>query len=236
MEKFSFYEILSFLLPGFVFIGIIQLYQNYVFGRIPFFNMEGNFDENFITTILYFISGIMIHNFITFWLLKSEKFNWFRNLIMPSVQKISVQNVFIQKIIPFLNSEYIKLRKHKEIPVRENEAEYNLFDFVYYYLEVNNKISAAKYFQNLFFGFRNIFTISFLLIPVSVIIFAITLFGSYTYEQKEVAAWTIVINLAIFLILIPFTRQLRVQLVKKVLWSYYVERIHQNENKSNNNQ
>ena len=145
---------------------------------------------------------------------------------MPSVQKISMQNKFIKKTIPFLNEEYKTLRKHNDEAVKKDEAEENLFDFAYYYLEVNNKIAPSKNFQSLYFWFRNMFVISLFLIPVSIAIMAITLCNCYTYEQRENAIWILIINLIMLFIIIPTARWLREKYIDKILWSYYVERIH----------
>lgn len=229
MEKFSFYEILSFLIPGFILVTIILLYQQLVFGCHPLISIEGKFGENILLICLSLFAGVLVHVF-TFGLLK--KIKWVKNIIMPTVQKISVQNEFIQKIIPFLNAEYIRLRKHDEKPVNKGEAEENLFDFAYYYLEVNNKIAPAKNFQSLYFWFRNMFVISLFLIPISIAIMVITLCSCYTYEQRESAIWVLIINLIMLFIIIPTARWLREKYIDKILWSYYVERIHQNENKN----
>ena len=128
-----------------------------------------------------------------------------------------------------MNKEYSKLRKHDEEDVNENEAENHLFDFAYYYLEVNDKISAAKNFQSLYFWFRNMFTVSCLLIPVSMVITAIALYKGYACTRSDTAILIMTINLIMLFIIIPAARWLREKYIEKVLWSYYIERIHQNE-------
>ncbi|OFX18019.1 MAG: hypothetical protein A2033_10200 [Bacteroidetes bacterium GWA2_31_9] len=197
--------------------------------------MGGNFGENVILLCLSLFAGIIIHVFANR-LLKIKKFKWFENIVYISVKKISITNEAIQPIIPFLNKEYCRLKQHEIEQSNEYEACEKLFDFAYYYLEANDKISAAKNFQSLYFWFRNMFTISVFLIPGSLIILSLTFFGTYIKGQIDTAICISVINLVLFFILIPNTRWLRELMVKKVLWSYYVERIHQNENKSNNNQ
>ncbi|OFX35904.1 MAG: hypothetical protein A2X08_00010 [Bacteroidetes bacterium GWA2_32_17] len=229
MEKFSFYEILSFLIPRFILVTVILLYQQLVFGCHPLISIEGKFGENILLICLSLFAGVLVHVF-TFGLLKKNK--WVKYIIMPSVQKISMQNKFIKKTIPFLNEEYKTLRKHNDEAVKKDEAEENLFDFAYYYLEVNNKIAPSKNFQSLYFWFRNMFVISLFLIPVSIAIMAITLCNCYTYEQRENAIWILIINLIMLFIIIPTARWLREKYIDKILWSYYVERIHKNENKN----
>lgn len=151
---------------------------------------------------------------------------------MPDVQEVSVKNTMLQRTIPFLNNEYRRLRKHDEKPAIENHAEDQLFDFAYYYLEVNDKISAAKNYQSLYYWFRNMFTISVVLVPVSLVILAITFFCEYSPKQQGYAISIAAINILLFLILIPTARFLREKMINKILWSYYVERIHQNETKN----
>ncbi len=231
MEKFSLYEILSFLLPGFVLIGIVQLYQKYVFGcEQLLFSSDSKFSESIILLCLSLFTGVLIH-ILTYWLVRYKKNNWFKNIIMPSVQKITDNDKFTQRTIPFLNDEYRRIRKHNENQVKEGEIENNLFDFAYYYLEVNGKISAAKNFQSLYFWFRNMFTVSCFLIPVSIVITAIALHKGYACNRTDSAILIMTINLIILFIIIPAARWLRTKYVDKVLWSYYVERIHQNEKK-----
>ena len=231
MEKFSFYETLSFLIPGFILLSIISMYLQFVFGVSDLINLESKFEENILLICLSLFAGIGL-NALTSWLFKCKYFKWIKDMIMPSVQKISENNSFIQKTIPFLNAEYIKLRKHDEKSVKETEAENNLFDFAYFYLEVNDKISAAKNFQSLYFWFRNMFTLSTFLIPASIIIWLIAIIGDYNSKQELFARWTAALNVILFFLLIPIARWLREKTVEKIMWSYYVERIHLNENKN----
>lgn len=224
MEKFSLYEILSFFIPGFILNFILQCYLQYVFSFPVFLNFERNIEENILLICFLIFTGIILHIF-TFYLIK--KIKWFKIVIMPSVQQISVQKENIQKIIPFLNEEYQKIKKHNENIENKNEAIHYLFDFAYYYLEVNDKITAAKNFQSLYFWFRNMFTISLILIPTSITIWIYTLCSNFSYSQQNNSLFIMLLNFICFIFIILSARWLRIKTIEKVLWGYYIERVHQ---------
>ena len=228
MEKFSLYEILSFLLPGFVLIGIVQLYQKYVFGfEHLLFSSDSKFSESIILLCLSLFVGVLLH-FFTFWILGIKKNNWINKIVKPSVKTVS-ENKSIQKILLFLFNEYKLLNKdNSKLNGDENDIE-DLFHFAYFYLETNNKISAAKNFQSLYFWFRNMFTISCVLAPFSIIILAITLIKGYTCYHIDSAITIMIVNIFMLIILSPISRRLREKFIEKIFWSFYVEMIFKNE-------
>jgi hypothetical protein len=235
MEKLSLYEILSYVIPGFILIAIVEIYNQYVFENLPLYNHQGKFEDSIILFISSLFLGIIIH-IITFRMLKKSKNKCiqkfkksYQTLIYKSPQALSASNKEIQKIIPFLNREYIRLRKHQEEAVGENQAENNLFDFAYIYLEIHDKIAPAKSFQSLYFWFRNMFTISLLLVPFSILIYILTVINGFYMHQQKTAILFFFLNVVFGLIVIPIANWLREKLVHKIMWSYYVARIHENE-------
>ncbi len=232
MEKLSFYEIISFLIPGFILVSIILIYRRYVFGLHDVISMDIKFGYNLLLICTSLFVGVVLHIF-TFWLLKRKEFAWFKKIIMPSNNIISGKNEFINLTIPYLNEEYRKLKKHDDEIINNKEADNYLFDFAYYYLEVNDKIYSAKNFQSIYFWFRNMFTISLFLIPISIIIYFITLYNCYSCEHQLAALLIIICNIILFFILIPSARWLREKYIDKIFWSFYVERIFQKEKLKN---
>lgn len=228
MEKLSLYEILSYVIPGFILIAITEIYNESVFGNPSLYDHDGKFEDSIMLFILSLFVGIIIH-IITFRILKTSKLKWYKKLIFKTVQELSTNNEYIQKTIPFLNEEYIKLRKHQEEPVGENQAENNLFDFAYIYLEINDKIGPAKSFQSLYFWFRNMFTITLLLVPISILIYLVSVFRDFNSDEQKMALIIVVSNIIIGLLIVPTANWLREKLVEKIMWSYYVERINENE-------
>lgn len=228
MDKLSLYEILSFVIPGFILVFITNFYTDCIFNFGNFLDTSNDISKSLLLVAISLFLGILIH-IITFRFLKTSRLKWYKKLIFKSVQDISVTNAFIQRVIPFLNDEYKKIRKHHEEPVNANEAEANLFDFAYLYLEVNDKITPAKNFQSMYFWFRNMFTMSIILVPASILLYCLTYYLDLSEGQKNYALWIIIINIILGIMIIPTANWLREKLIEKVLWSYYVERVHENE-------
>ena len=228
MEKFSLYEVLSFLIPGFLLVSIFQLYHQHVFGCESLINTNGEFGKNLILVCISLFAGIMLH-VVNSWLLELRFFKWMQNKIYPDVQVLCANNEFVTRVIPYLNQEYKRLRKHDEPDCSENIPAKNLFDFAYYYLEVNNKIAAAKSFQSLYFWFRNMYVLSFLLLPISIAIVAIALLGDYKITQSQWAIKIALLNLVLPFLIRPIAVWLRKKMIDKVFWGYYLERVHKQE-------
>jgi hypothetical protein len=227
MEKLSLYELLSFVVPGFVLLELSKWFGSF------FIDVNIKLDESLSNSLLQFVIalflGIIIH-VLTFKIFLNIK--WYKKMIYKSLQKISVENEFIQRAIPYLNEHYISNRKHNEKPVNENEAENNLFDYAYCYLEINDKIAAAKSFQSLYFLFRNIFTINLIYLPISVFTILILYTQNYCCCKQRTALTALILLIIIAFVLVFIGRWLREKTVEKVIWSYYVAITH-GENNNN---
>lgn len=228
MEKLSLYELLSYVLPGFVVLELSKWYGSFFIDAN--FNLDGSQSNSLLQFVIALFLGIIIH-VLTFKIFMKR--NWYKNLIYISVQKISVENKFIQSAIPFLNKHYIAHRKHTEKPVNENEAENNLFDYAYYYLEINDKIAAAKSFQSLYFLFRNFFTITLIFLPITVITIVILYTQNYCCCLQRTVLTALILLIIIAFVLVYIGRWLREKTVEKVIWSYYVAITHGDNNNNN---
>ena len=98
------------------------------------------------------------------------------------------------------------------------------FDFAYYYLEVNDKISQAKSFQSFYFLFRNLFVMSM----VHFVILALLVLVSFAKPQFSILNWDTLYMVLLLVVLtwliVVVTNWLRGKMIDRVLWSYYVDR------------
>lgn len=232
MDKLSLYEILSFVVPGFVAIKVAEFFNSSFLENEKWFNYESKFEESLVLFLLSFFVGILVH-IITFRFISIKKMKWYRSLIYKTPQEISSKDRFIQKTIPFLNNDYLATKKHDEDLPMPNEAAYNLFDYAYHYLEINDKVATAKNFQSMYYWFRNMFTICLITFFITLIFIILTYIYDFNSEAPKKLYWFLFIIIIFGIMLIPSTQWLRKKLVEKVFWAYYVERTHKEVIKTN---
>lgn len=223
MDKFSLYEFLSFVVPGFIALQIVEFYNSSVFEQANLLNFESDIQESFVLFCLSLFAGIFIH-IITF---KLIKYKWYKQIIYKPIQDISLKVEEIKKIMPFLNEEYNKIKKHEEKDIKGKDTAPNIFDFAYYFLETNNKITPAKNFQSLYFWFRNMFTLILITIGITLLLCIGSFFIEEILDKTTVLFWFLTKIIAITIIVVPIANWLREKMVTKIFWSYYVERVHQ---------
>ncbi len=222
MDKLSLYEILAFIVPGFIIIAIVNFYSESVFGSIAVFP-SGKMDENLLLFFFALLFGIILH-YLCHTVFNNYK--WYKKLVVTEIQEIKYTGI-AKQIIPFLNEHYHSVRKHelKNTYANDIPAE-NLFDFAYYYLEANDKITQAKSYQGLYFLFRNIFTISLTGLIISLVIFIIGLFlCPNTIDTHHVALISLYFIIGIF-ITVPVSKWLKKKLAERVFGNYYADLIH----------
>lgn len=261
MDKFSIYELLSIIIPGFVATKIIQYYLNLFNVTIPF-PIGDTVGDNIFLLVVVILLGVVIH-VLTFRLMK---YKWFKYCVYPSESEYIVKSKCkeLSMIMPSVTQYYLKDKMHddvsekiiikKGVEIKNNvdgkeqtvmtedvtQEFYNwTFDFAYYYLEVSDKIAQAKNFQSFYFMFRNLFVLSL----VNFIILSVLAFSSYfgADENNLLNCRTV----AMFVLLIIFTwllsivaLWLRGKMIDRVFWSYYVDRRIKdidNHNKMNKN-
>ena len=233
MNKFSLYEILSFIVPGFLLISIVEFYNQHIFSNETLFDIESDIEKSIIYLLLSLFFGLGIH-ILTFYITRNSNkkiriFKWFNFIAFRSVKSLSKSSDFLVKIIPFLNNEYRRIREHEEEQAEEGEIENNLFDTAYYYLETNDVISHAKNYQSLYYLFRNMFTISILLFAFSMIIFLFSLSTLFNYDEYKNALNILCVNTILLFLISIMTVWLRKKFVKKILYSYYSILIHEKD-------
>lgn len=230
MTKFSIYEFLSYLIPGYIGVKLIEHYLDIFSVKFPY-EVVGKIDDSVTILVFAIILGVMLHTF-TF---KLMKFDWFRKWAYPLESQYVKDSIELRKIVPKVAQLYIKrsqdlFPEEKEtITLSENEKlEYPtyLFDYAYYYLEVNDKDNQTKSFQGFYFLFRNLFTLSL----INIFLFVITFFLSFTTDDVSlfnIHTLIIVIILLLFIWVFSFIAKfLRGKMIHRVFWSYYIDQKH----------
>ena len=232
MDKLSIYELLSFIIPGFLAAKIIEYYLNFYDLTLPF-PIDGKLDDNLLLLVVAIIFGVAIH-VLTFKIIGIESFKWLKAWIYkPEIEYIKDSKFGeLPMIMPAVKKYYEQDKNHKDelskIKVSETaEIEYYAwtFDFAYYYLEVNDKITQAKNFQSFYFLFRNLFVMSMVHFALIIIMGIASFFVDADYNILNMSSVRMVILLMLLTwLIVVVTGWLRGKMIDRILWSYYVDR------------
>lgn len=243
MDKLSIYELLSFIIPGYIAAKIIEYYLTFYEIKLPF-PMEGNLDDNLLLLVVSIILGVFIH-VLTFKIISLDGLEWMKDLIYKKEKDYikDSKNGELAMIIPAVAALYEKEKNHQDaiseiravlevkdkdgnVEKKDIELDYYdwTFDFAYYYLEVNDKITQAKNFQSFYFLFRNLFVMSMVHFAI-LILLAFMSFIKPAFSILNIdTLYTVLLLAAITWLIAVVTNWLRGKMIDRVLWSYYVDR------------
>jgi hypothetical protein len=209
MNRFSLYELLSYLVPGLFLLVFANFYLNYVFGLNSFIK-NSNLEVNLLYLFGALFLGVVFHAYA----FKHLGLKWVRNLIYFSVDKHVKKDQDLKKVKDYLK-DYLKT---EELDVED------YFDLGYYYLETNNQISMAKSFQSIYFWLRNTFflmlCLSVIQILLGIIFWIVIQFDNIEYNVLYGFVF-FGITLCSAIILIKPIKFYRGKMIDRVLWSYY---------------
>ena len=219
MKNFSIYELLSYILPGFLIVVLVKYGLETIDFELPI-KISDKFDDSVFTLILSLLIGVAIH-VLTYRLIQ---WKWYQKKVYYPIQSCVNNSKSIQSIIPSITEKYIARNNQK---VNENEdLTDNLFDFCYYYLETNGIDRQVKSFQGFYFLFRNLFTSLLISLPLMAIL-------GVLYKIKnpsEKLCWlflTACIYIIFYFIILELARFMRKKMITRVFWSYHVHQLHQ---------
>lgn len=231
MDKFSIYELFSFIIPGYLAAKIIEYYLRLYGLDLPF-PMEGKLDDNLLMLVVAIVLGVAIH-VLTFKIIGIKNLAWLKSWIYKPEAEYIKNSKFgeLPMIMPAVKECYEKDKNHhdstSEIVIsNDKKLDYYdwTFDFAYYYLEVNDKITQAKNFQSFYFLFRNLFVMSM----VHFGILAILALVSFVKPEYSILNWNtlymVLLLVALTWLFVLVTNWLRGKMIDRVLWSYYVDR------------
>lgn len=209
MSKFSLYFIMSVLLPGsFPVFVFLLLFKDVT--------LPVN-DSELLTLCLYLIAavflGVLIHT-IGDVLLKFYRAIGIHYPIYSIYSKLKLPGI-IQIFFEDTCKKHFDKDKTEKGCMKNNCSK--LYDWMYYTLEAEEKIEAAKSFQSFYYFFRNFFTMAVLLIiPVMIINIRMS------WPKNES-----IIFFALLFILISsywFARLYRKKMVEKMFWTFFALR------------
>lgn len=203
MDKFSLYDFMSYFLPGILCVFIcLQLTAS----GLEIFSPVNEILGGLILSIAAIVMGLVMHR-ITFFFI--SKLPWYKKLLQKPIDKIiKQQEDDIKPVFEKLNASYNT----------ENLSAGKLFDEAYHYLEYNDKITAAKGFQSMYFFLRNLITLGIIWIPVSVV----SLLFLYNIELRMKILVLLIGSVACLPVLLWAAVFYRVKMVERVLYSYYI--------------
>jgi hypothetical protein len=223
MDKLSLYELFSFVIPGGIALHLLNWCSVNILQMGTVFSINDLSSSLTVLLCALFI-GVLLH-LLTFSLFM--KYKSYNQIIYKSVQEINLDEYTIS-IIPFLNKEYENSKQHtiEKIENYNVPAQY-LFDYAYYYLEVNGKNTQAKNFQSLYFFFRNLFTLSIIAI---FLLFITIMYSAFNSLGVSIILKTVLYAggfIGVMCITVPVANWLRKKMIITVFGSYYADRVHQ---------
>lgn len=217
MDKLSLYDLLSFLLPGFVAAEALRLALRAGGISAPWEDMAmTDVEGGLLLLALSLVLGLMVHR-LTF---KALWYGWYRRLLYRPIAAIAAGSGELQPIHRSLNALAQTYTGKPFLPPPQPPAEMDLFDHAYYALEAADKIAPAKGFQSLYFFLRNIAMVSALMLPLYA---ALLVWLLATRSIVPPGLWAAAAACVALLPACVWTaRFCRTKMVVRILWTYHV--------------
>lgn len=214
MDKVNLFDLLSFLLPGFL-LAEAGYYVLATAGlQLPMVVFKTDLEKGLAWLAAGLLAGVLVH--ATGMRLTNQR--WLAWLVHQPVQQLANQSNTLAGIVPRLHELSMQtIRK----PWMEADEKGNMdfFDYCYYYLEAHGKIEAAKTYQALSFCFRNLLLVA-LLASVAGLLAA----GTGWPTHRGAGVLLLSVAGASLLPLVVATRFTRKKMVQRIFWTFYVLR------------
>ena len=190
MEKFSLYDLLGLLLPGFLFVYFCTV-LNALFNVCPFLVDTNGLDISLgILLCFALITGAMLYA-VNFWLVNYAQ--WYNRLFkmnkhvtdlyleMKTLHKFMNETLnrkateWYGKEIFYTRTKFKSLIDADQKQIKELQDEY--YDRMYNELEYINKIDTPKTFQSFYYFFRQLVTANLVLLTAGIILQVTSLFS-----------------------------------------------------------
>lgn len=234
MEKFSIYDLIGLLLPGYVFVFFCQL-LNGTFIDYPLFIFQPD-NEIWTILVLSLIFGSMFFA-LNFFLVKKVK--WYRNTfgiykhvadlyismhnlhaIMNDVFNEKAKHWFKTKVF-FDSDDYQKFDTDEKKRIKNLQDSF--YDRMYYELEYLDKLENARTVQSFYYFFRQLASVFIVLILFTIALFLLSFVILKGFNNPEFSSvfWLITLFLLNLIISVILARWFRKRMVMKMYWAYF---------------
>lgn len=234
MNKFSLYDFMGILLPGFVLTWMLNALF-VLFNLKSYTPLDTSLSGNFgLTFCISLVLGSFLYAF-NFWLIKQK---WYTRItsIYKSVDMLyyqfnfnkSIQSTINQRlknsdknILPVTHSDYIQLSSRQKKKLYELHDTF--YDNMYYELEYLGKLEQPKTFQSFYFFFRQLFSACWVTLIIFILLIAISFIPCSIVNKINPP--TLLVNIFLFitslLVCLYLARWYRKRMVLKMYWCFY---------------
>jgi len=216
MEKISFFDLLTILVPGALF----TLFVGYIFAVFNIQIIEISVNQYYKFTLFFsaaLFSGTII-NIIT----RKALFKFYKKIKMHQsiLHHYRTSNDLVH-IKPFFENMIDDLCEKKD--VFENEEEEEAYHFnrierlwseIFYELEAKDQIKSPKSYQSFYFFFRNFFTLGL----ITLIFIALIQFADFDTTQLYIMLAISIIVLVTSYFSAKWNRE---KMIERMFWTYY---------------
>lgn len=233
MDKFTLYDLLGLLLPGYIFTWLLNA-LNTIYNITPYSIIGTSWDSNigFVFCISMIVGAILYA--LNFRFMRWKGYSKVTG-IYQSISSLHLENPNCKELNSGLNNKAIELYEQEIFYTDDNSdtidtkrkdelsnLQNSFYDRMYYELDYHEKLDSAKAFQSFYFFFRHLFAACWLTLVISAIISIISLTTDHiTLPHCSVALplhISIFIGMAVSLILAKWYRK---RMVHKMFWSFF---------------
>ncbi len=236
MEKFSIYDLLGLLLPGFVLVYLCHII-NTAYKVIPYTYDDSKLSAEIgIVFCMSLIAGAFLYA-VNFYLLKRTWYNKITGMFKGVGDLYRDLDNFPVDINEILNRQsnswynqpvFFTKNELAEMAEDNRQVIYSLQDKfysrAYYELEYLEKSNVPKTFQSFYFFFRQLATGLLLVTMILLVISIISWFNIYSLHQPDHLniIWLWIGLISAFLLSVGHARWYRKNMVFKLFWHYYI--------------
>lgn len=236
MEKFTLYDFLGLILPGFIFVYFCNVINKF-YCLIPDFIVPADTETKIVIVLsLSLIFGSIIYA-LNFYLVSKIKWysKWFGiykpvSDIYESMNQLhGIMNETLNRQAKkwFGTSIFFAQEKFKTLTANEaqeaRDFQNDFYNRMYYELEFDEKIENSRTYQSFYYFFRQLLSVGLILTFIFFALELITLIPDIQINRPDLSTQLQIVFYLLFMIWISMVmaRWFRKRMVMKMYWSYF---------------